>query len=149
MDAANLEAFYREMMSRFDQMLPSPNATKPIAHRSGRPGNATLEKRCAHCGNIAENTVLIEHTIVPEDIAQKIGLLNNKTVALCFACHRTLHDWYAHNVSWVMYNEPNRLKAKPLLEVAMEYESAYNDFVITKLGQSLDEERLPARISSV
>jgi len=99
--------------------------------------NTATEKQCEFCRASRPSPCLIEHHIVPEDMVQKTRLMKDRTVALCFTCHRALHKWNAHNVSWVRHeSEARRQKAKTLAEVAKEYESAYRNFIEYEFKES-------------
>jgi hypothetical protein len=130
MATVDLDRLYAETMSKFDQLLPASGNQQPVK-RQARPRNTVAaEKLCEFCRTSYPSRRLIHHHIVPEDIAQKVGLINNRTIELCFSCHRSLHQWNAKNVSWVRYqSEAKRHRAKSLAEVAKEYESTYMDFV--------------------
>ena len=149
MDSANLDTLYQQTMARFDQIFPPSKSMKSTDRKTGFLSHGIKKKQCKHCGNEINNPALIKHSIVPNDISKQLGLENVKVVDLCFMCHRAIHDWNARSVSWVIHDKTNRLKAKPLVEVAKEYESAYQDFFQNKLNGVCDTKQLLPQISSV
>lgn len=127
MATVDLDRLYTETMSKFDNIL---KGSQPPARRQSGSQIDAAEKPCEFCRTSYPGRRLIHHHIVPEDIVQKAGLLKDKTVELCFSCHRSLHDWNAQYVSWVYHeSEARRYRTKPLADVAEEYESAYVNFI--------------------
>ena len=127
-------------MARVDRILPSVRSTKSTDRKLDSPSKSTIKKQCRNCGNEINEAFLIKHSIIPNDISKQIGLENVEVVDLCFTCNRAIHDYNAVIVSWVVRDKTNRLKAKPLIEVAKEYESAYQNFAKNKLNESYNQE---------
>ena len=130
MATVDLDQLYAETMLKFDHIFKAPGNQPSSRRQSVSQNDAAAEKQCEFCRTSYPGRRLIHHHIVPEDIVQRAGLLKDKTVELCFSCHRSLHNWNAQYVSWV-YHEPEarRYRAKPLADVAEEYESAYMNFI--------------------
>ncbi len=148
MDSAYLDVLYKETMARFDQIFSSSRAMKSTDREKNFLSRGTKKQQCKHCRNESNKAVLIKHSIIPNDISKQLRLENVEVIDLCFTCHRTIHDWNIHSVSWVIRDKTNRLKAKPLIEVAKEYESAYQDFFQNKLPHGYNRKQLIPQSSS-
>ena len=130
MATVDLDRLYAETMLKFDHILQAPGKQQSIKQKASPRNNIPTEKQCGFCRTGYPSGRLIDHHIVPEDIVQKAGLPRDRTIELCFSCHRSLHNWNAHNVSWVRHeSEATRHIAKSLAEVAKEHESAYSHFI--------------------
>ena len=130
MATTDLDRLYAETMLKFDHILQASGKQQLIKRQVGSRNNIATEKQCEICRTSYPSRRLIDHHIVPEDIVQKASLPRDRTIELCFSCHRSLHNWNAHNVSWVRHeSEAKRHRAKSLAEVAKEYESAYSSFI--------------------
>jgi hypothetical protein len=149
MDSTYLDALYEETMARFDQIFPSLKSMKSTDRKVNIQSFRINKKQCEHCGNEINKVALIKHSIIPNDISKQLGLENVKVLDLCFTCHRAIHDWNAPRISWVVRDNTNRLKSKPLMEVAKEYESAYQDFLKTTLNDGYNPGQLLPQLSSV
>lgn len=149
MGSAYLDVLYKETMEKFDQIFPSSGSMKSTDREECSLSRGIKKKQCKHCGKKINKAVLIKHSIVPNDISKQLGFENVKVIDLCFMCHRAIHDWNARSVSWVIHDNTNRLKAKPLIEVAKEYESAYQNFFQNKLNNVYNAKQLLPQISSV
>ena len=142
MDAVSLDSLYEQTMARFDQIFPSSGSEKTDNRKTGYLSHGTMKQQCNHCGNDINTTLLIKHSIVPDDISEQLGLENIKAVDLCFKCHRAIHDWNTRNISWVIHDKTNRFIAKPITDVAEEYVSAYQDFYKNKLPHGYNTKQL-------
>lgn len=130
MATIDLDRLYAETMSKFDHILQAPGKQQAVKEQVSPRNNIAIEKQCEFCRISYPSTRLIEHHIVPEDIIQKTSLVKDRTIELCFSCHRSLHNWNAHNVSWVRRESvAKRHRAKSLVDVVKEYESAYRNFI--------------------
>ena len=137
MATVDLDRLYAETMLKFDHILQASGKQQLIKRQVGSRNNIATEKQCEICRTSYPSRRLIDHHIVPEDIVQKASLPRDRTIELCFSCHRSLHNWNAHNVSWVRHeSEATRHIAKSLAEVAKEYESAYSNFIEYKFKKS-------------
>jgi hypothetical protein len=124
---SSLDILYEEIMSRLDRIGESPEVKKSKAFKLTSRSNDAAKKQCHHCG--CKTTALIEHAIVPKDIAAKIGLRTVPKVELCPVCSRRLREWYMRNVFWVTHDGRHKARAKSLIEVAKQYQSAYQRFM--------------------
>ena len=119
MATVDLDRLYAETMLKFDHILQPSGKQQSIKRQMGPRNNVATEKQCEFCQISYPSRRLIDHHIVPEDIVQKASLPGDRTIALCFSCHRSLHSWNAHNVSWVRHESEAKLhRAKSLAEVA-------------------------------
>ena len=126
----DFDQLYAETMLKFDHILQTSSKPRSVERQVGPRNNVADEKQCKFCRTSYPSRRLIDHHIVPEDIAQKAALPKDMTIELCFLCHRTLHSWNAHNISWVRHeSKAKRHQAKALAEVVEEYESAYSNFI--------------------
>lgn len=136
MATVDLDRLYAETMLKFDHILQAPGKEQLVKQKVS-PHNIATEKQCEFCRTSYPSRRLIDHHIVPEDIVQKASLPGDRTIELCFSCHRSLHNWNAHNVSWVRHeSEAKRHGAKSLAEVAKEYELAFSNFIEYKFKKS-------------
>ena len=142
MGSVNFDSLYEQTMARFDQICPPSGLEKKDDGKTGHLSHCTMKQPCNHCGNDISTTLLIKHSIVPDYISEQLGLENIKAVDLCFKCHRAIHDWNARSISWVIHDKTNRLRAKPLTDVAQEYVSAYEDFFQNKLPHGYNTKQL-------
>ena len=149
MDSEYFDVLYKETMARFDQIFPASKAMKPTDREKNFRSRDIIKKQCKHCRNEISESVLIKHSIVPNDISKQLGLENTEVIDLCFTCHRAIHDWNVHNVSWVIRDKTNRFKAKPLIIVAKEYLSAYHNFFQNIQNDSYNTKKLLPQISSI
>ena len=130
MAALDFDRLYAETMLKFDHILQAPGKQQPIKRQAVPEKNIEAEKQCELCRTSYPSRRLIGHHIVPEDVVQKAGLSSDRTIELCFSCHRALHSWNARNVSWVhRESETRRHRARALDEVVKEYDSAYSKFI--------------------
>jgi hypothetical protein len=148
MDSVSLDSLYEQTMAKYDQIFPPSGSEKTDNRKTGYLSHGTMKQQCNHCGNDINTTLLIKHSIVPYDISEQLGLENIKAVDLCFKCHRAIHDWNARSISWVIHNRTNRLRAKPLIDVAEEYVSVYQDFFQNKLPHGFNTKQLIPQGSS-
>ena len=133
----DFDQLYAETMLKFDHILQTSSKPRSVERQVGPGNNVTEEKQCKICRTSYPSRHLIDHHIVPEDIVQKAALPKDRPIELCFLCHRTLHNWNAHNISWVRHeSKAKRHKAKALAEVVEEYESAYSNFIKHESEQS-------------
>jgi len=130
MATLDFDRLYAETMLKYDHILQALGK-QPAIKRQVRPGNnVEVERQCELCRTSYPSRCLIDHHIVPEDVVQKTGLSRDRTIELCFSCHRALHSWNARNVSWVhRESETRRHRARALDEVVKEYDSAYSKFI--------------------
>ena len=130
MEALDFDRHYAETMLKFDHIFQTPGKQQAIK-RPVRPGNnVETEKQCELCQTSYPSRRLINHHIVPEDVARKASLPEDRVLELCFSCHRALHNWNARNVSWVHHeSEAKRHRAMALDEVVKKYDSAYTRFI--------------------
>jgi len=149
MDSAYFDVLYKETMARFDQIFPPSRARKPTNREKDFHSRGTIKKQCKHCRNEISESLIIKHSIVPDDILKKLGLRNVEVIDLCLTCNRAIHDWNVHNVSWVIRDKTNRLKAKSLIIVAKEYLSAYHNFFQNIQNDSYNTKKLLPQISSI
>jgi hypothetical protein len=126
----DFDQLYTETMSKLDRILQTSSKPQSIERQVGPGNNVVEEKQCELCRTSYPSRRLIDHHIVPEDIVQKTALPKDRTIELCFHCHRTLHNWNARNISWVSHeSKAKRHEAKTIAEVVEEYESAYSNFI--------------------
>jgi hypothetical protein len=130
MASIDLDNVYSKTMSEFNRIFPEAGTRTSTKKQGSSQKSIKTENECRFCRTNTQNLPLIEHSIVPDSVAEEVGLFDIGTIALCFSCHRALHRWNAHNVSWFKYDsETKRLNAKPLPEVAKEYASACTSFI--------------------
>jgi|GEM_PF-3396492 len=136
MATIDLDLFYAETMSKFEKLWQASESVPSTRQGMGYQDNSRTERQCEFCRNTHPATHIIIHHIVPEDIVEKMGSADDTIVELCFSCHRALHNWNNHNVSWVHYDATTRRhRAKSLAEIAEEYESAYQKFLVENFQQ--------------
>jgi hypothetical protein len=123
-----LDSLHQQAIAKLDRLFPSVESTKSTYRKTNSYSHGIKKKQCAHCGKEVNEVSLIKHSIIPNDISQKLRLSNVRVLDLCFECHKAIHDWNARHISWVMLDETKRVKVKPLVEVAKEYEFAYQEF---------------------
>ncbi len=85
---------------------------------------------CDACGREIEPDFAVKHRVVPEEAAALYGISDSTTTTLCLECSNEVHNWYHKRVSTVTYNSQiKRFRAKSAIEMANEYQAAYNGFV--------------------
>ena len=76
---------------------------------------------------------LLPHSIIPEEVAERLEITVLKNVILCANCRKEILDWEHNNIRKVRYEEKGQqftpLSAK---ELAKHYESVYIAFFAQK-----------------
>ncbi len=94
------------------------------------------KNNCELCGCDVEPKAIERHYIVPREIMEEAGRNRPKTVRLCPNCREELERWYATKIADMTYDtRMKRFRSRSPLEMAKEYEIAYQRFTRYKKGQ--------------
>ena len=101
------------------------------------------KERCELCGYRIEPGYIERHHVVPTHVTEQAGLPESQTLRLCSNCHREVHTWYSAKVSDTAYDPKiKRFRTKSWLEMAKEYDSAFNSYMKYKKKRTKPAKRL-------
>ena len=91
---------------------------------------------CQVCGRHGKPDTMVQHHIVPTEVAAEAGIPESQTLLLCANCHREVHSWYRIKVAQTTY-DPGTKRFRPRSgdELAREYDSAFSSFLNYKTEQ--------------
>ena len=85
---------------------------------------------CQVCGRCGERDAMVQHCIVPAEVAAETGIDGPEAICLCTECHRLVRSWYHNRVSRTTYDSgTKRFRPRSAHELAREYRAAFGSFL--------------------
>jgi len=73
---------------------------------------------------------MLQHRIVPTEVAAETGIDEPEVICLCTECHRLVRSWYHTRVSRTTYDPGTKhFRPRSAHELAQEYRAAFSSFL--------------------